>query len=145
MSLQIPKTLKKYKSGTERKSRHIKGRTKNPGDTVDTRIAHLHESMIYPCGEFKFFRQWSAPPKQFPPFWHRSWAKTNENLSAKRENLPCVQHWRSEGVGKERSWQLREGRKRSKIIEIVAARDIVFALAQSGVCAAFSRGSISIC
>ena len=30
--------------------------------------------------------------------------------------------------------------KRSKIIEIVAARDIVFALAQSGVCAAFSRG-----
>jgi hypothetical protein len=34
-------------------------------------------------------------------------------------------------------------RKRSKIIEIVAAQDIVFALAQSGVCAAFSRGSIS--
>jgi hypothetical protein len=33
-------------------------------------------------------------------------------------------------------------RKRSKIIEIVAARDIVFALAQSGVCAAFSRGSV---
>lgn len=31
-------------------------------------------------------------------------------------------------------------RKRSKIIEIVAARDIVFALAHSGVCAAFSRG-----
>lgn len=31
-------------------------------------------------------------------------------------------------------------RKRSKIIEIVAARDIVFALAQSGVCAAFCRG-----
>ncbi|CAK9135918.1 unnamed protein product [Ilex paraguariensis] len=30
-------------------------------------------------------------------------------------------------------------KKRSKIIEIVAARDIVFALAQSGVCAAFSR------
>ncbi|KAE8702627.1 putative pterin-4-alpha-carbinolamine dehydratase-like [Hibiscus syriacus] len=30
-------------------------------------------------------------------------------------------------------------RKRSKIIEIVAARDIVFGLAQSGVCAAFSR------
>ncbi|KAJ8548402.1 hypothetical protein K7X08_030871 [Anisodus acutangulus] len=32
-------------------------------------------------------------------------------------------------------------KKRSKIIEIVAARDIVFALAQSGVCAAFSRES----
>jgi hypothetical protein len=31
-------------------------------------------------------------------------------------------------------------RKRSKIIEIVAARDMVFALAQSGVCAAFSQG-----
>ncbi|KAL3650370.1 hypothetical protein CASFOL_006773 [Castilleja foliolosa] len=30
-------------------------------------------------------------------------------------------------------------KKRSKVIEIVAARDIVFALAQSGVCAAFSR------
>ncbi|XP_042031612.1 uncharacterized protein LOC121778348 isoform X2 [Salvia splendens] len=30
-------------------------------------------------------------------------------------------------------------KKRSKIIEIVAARDIVFALAQSGVCAAFSQ------
>ncbi|CAI8598666.1 unnamed protein product [Vicia faba] len=30
-------------------------------------------------------------------------------------------------------------RKRSKIIEIVAAQDIVFALAQSGLCAAFSR------
>lgn len=35
-------------------------------------------------------------------------------------------------------------KKRSKIIEIVAARDIVFALAQSGVCAAFSRGSLTI-
>lgn len=33
-------------------------------------------------------------------------------------------------------------KKRSKIIEIVAARDIVFALAQSGVCAAFSRGGL---
>ncbi|KAL6541671.1 hypothetical protein OROGR_011157 [Orobanche gracilis] len=32
-------------------------------------------------------------------------------------------------------------KKRSKIIEIVAARDIVFALAQSGVCAAFGRES----
>lgn len=30
-------------------------------------------------------------------------------------------------------------KKRTRIIEIVAARDIVFALAQSGVCAAFSR------
>ncbi|KAL8154365.1 hypothetical protein V2J09_012125 [Rumex salicifolius] len=30
-------------------------------------------------------------------------------------------------------------RKRSKIIEIVAAHDIIFALAQSGICAAFSR------
>ncbi|XP_047264203.1 uncharacterized protein LOC107863559 isoform X2 [Capsicum annuum] len=30
-------------------------------------------------------------------------------------------------------------KKRSKIIEIVAARDVIFALAQSGVCAAFSR------
>ncbi|CAN6705473.1 unnamed protein product [Malus baccata var. baccata] len=35
-------------------------------------------------------------------------------------------------------------RKRSKIIEIVAARDIVFALAQSSVCAAFGRGSSCI-
>lgn len=35
-------------------------------------------------------------------------------------------------------------KKRSKIIEIVAARDIVFALAQSGVCAAFSRGNIEL-
>lgn len=31
-------------------------------------------------------------------------------------------------------------RKRSKVIEIVAARGILFALTQSGVCAAFSRG-----
>lgn len=30
--------------------------------------------------------------------------------------------------------------KRTRVIEIVAARDIVFALAHSGVCAAFSRG-----
>ncbi|XP_006486109.3 uncharacterized protein LOC102621895 [Citrus sinensis] len=30
-------------------------------------------------------------------------------------------------------------KKRSKVIEIVAAQDIVFALAQSGVCAAYSR------
>lgn len=30
--------------------------------------------------------------------------------------------------------------KRTKVFEIVAARDIVFALAHSGVCAAFSRG-----
>lgn len=33
-------------------------------------------------------------------------------------------------------------RKRSKIIEIVAAYDIVFALGQNGVCAAFSRGKV---
>lgn len=32
--------------------------------------------------------------------------------------------------------------KRTKVIEIVAARDVVFALAHSGLCAAFSRGSI---
>jgi hypothetical protein len=31
-------------------------------------------------------------------------------------------------------------KKRSKIIEIVAAKDIIFALAHSGLCAAFSRG-----
>lgn len=31
--------------------------------------------------------------------------------------------------------------KRTKVIEIVAAREIVFALAHSGVCAAFSRGT----
>lgn len=41
---------------------------------------------------------------------------------------------------KENSLLLPYLRKRSKIIEIVAARDIVFALAQSGICAAFSRG-----
>lgn len=35
-------------------------------------------------------------------------------------------------------------KKRSKIVEIVAARDIVFALAQSGICAAFSRGIIKV-
>ncbi|GJN14746.1 hypothetical protein PR202_gb01603 [Eleusine coracana subsp. coracana] len=40
---------------------------------------------------------------------------------------------------KENSLLLPYLRKRSKIIEIVAARDIVFALSQSGVCAAFSR------
>uniref|UniRef100_A0A804PRV8 Sucrose-phosphatase C-terminal domain-containing protein n=1 Tax=Zea mays TaxID=4577 RepID=A0A804PRV8_MAIZE len=34
-------------------------------------------------------------------------------------------------------------RKRSKIIEIVAARDIVFALSQLGVCAAFSSGTFA--
>lgn len=33
--------------------------------------------------------------------------------------------------------------KRTKVIEIVAARDIVFALAHSGVCAAFSRGTLA--
>lgn len=32
-------------------------------------------------------------------------------------------------------------KKRSKVIEIVSAQDIVFALVQSGVCAAFSRGN----
>ncbi|KAL0908867.1 hypothetical protein M5K25_023378 [Dendrobium thyrsiflorum] len=32
-------------------------------------------------------------------------------------------------------------KKRSKIIEIVAAKDVIFALAQSGLCAAFSRTS----
>lgn len=30
-------------------------------------------------------------------------------------------------------------KKRSKIIEIVSAKDVIFALAQSGLCAAFSR------
>lgn len=37
--------------------------------------------------------------------------------------------------------QLNFLKKRSKITEIVAAKDVVFALAQSGVCAAFSRES----
>ncbi|XP_044461090.1 uncharacterized protein LOC123192566 isoform X2 [Mangifera indica] len=37
------------------------------------------------------------------------------------------------------SMELPSLRKRSKIVEIVAASDIVFALARSGVCAAFSR------
>ncbi|CAN6470036.1 unnamed protein product [Victoria cruziana] len=32
-------------------------------------------------------------------------------------------------------------KKRSKIIEIIAARDVIFALAQSGLCAAFSRST----
>lgn len=36
--------------------------------------------------------------------------------------------------------QLHFLKKRSRIIEIVAAHDIVFALTQSGICAAFSRG-----
>lgn len=36
--------------------------------------------------------------------------------------------------------QLSFLRKRSKIVEIVSAKDIIFALAQSGACAAFSRG-----
>nr|CAB3464905.1 unnamed protein product [Digitaria exilis] len=40
---------------------------------------------------------------------------------------------------KENSSLLPFLRKRSKIIEIVAARDIVFALSQAGICAAFSR------
>ena len=31
-------------------------------------------------------------------------------------------------------------RRRSKIIEIVAAKDIIFALAHSGICATFNRG-----
>ena len=31
-------------------------------------------------------------------------------------------------------------KKRSRIVEIVAARDTVFALTHSGICAAFSRG-----
>jgi hypothetical protein len=34
-------------------------------------------------------------------------------------------------------------RRRSKIIEIVAAKDIIFALAHSGLCAAFNRGRCS--
>ncbi|KAL5995754.1 hypothetical protein ACLOJK_025823 [Asimina triloba] len=33
-------------------------------------------------------------------------------------------------------------RRRTKIIEIVAAKDVIFALAQSGLCAAFSRKSL---
>jgi hypothetical protein len=34
-------------------------------------------------------------------------------------------------------------KRRSKIIEIVAAKDIIFALANSGLCAAFNRGRCS--
>jgi hypothetical protein len=33
-------------------------------------------------------------------------------------------------------------KRRSKIIEIVAAKDIIFALANSGLCAAFNRGRL---
>lgn len=36
-------------------------------------------------------------------------------------------------------------KKRSRIVEIVAARDTVFALTHSGICAAFSRGSRLAC
>ena len=35
-------------------------------------------------------------------------------------------------------------KKRSKIIEIVAAKDVIFALAQSGLCAAFSRSKSAL-
>jgi hypothetical protein len=31
-------------------------------------------------------------------------------------------------------------RKRSKIVEVVAAQDLIFALTRTGVCAVFSRG-----
>jgi hypothetical protein len=31
-------------------------------------------------------------------------------------------------------------RKRSKVVEVVAAQDLIFALTRTGVCAVFSRG-----
>jgi hypothetical protein len=34
-------------------------------------------------------------------------------------------------------------RKRSKIVEVVAAQDLIFALTRTGVCAVFSRGELS--
>lgn len=34
-------------------------------------------------------------------------------------------------------------KRRSKVIEIVAAKDMIFALANSGLCAAFNRGKCS--
>lgn len=38
------------------------------------------------------------------------------------------------------TWRLQYMQKRTKIVEIVAAQGLIFALAQSGACAAFSRG-----
>ena len=34
-------------------------------------------------------------------------------------------------------------RKRSKVVEVVAAQDLIFALTRTGVCAVFSRGAFA--
>ena len=41
------------------------------------------------------------------------------------------------------TWRLQYMQKRTKIVEIVAANGLIFALAQSGACAAFSRGDLA--
>jgi hypothetical protein len=39
------------------------------------------------------------------------------------------------------TWQLAFLRRRSRVLELVAAEDILVALSHSGICAAFSRGT----
>ncbi|KAJ7300230.1 hypothetical protein O6H91_Y032100 [Diphasiastrum complanatum] len=68
-----------------------------------------------------------------------NWAFNRSSSQEKFQNFQLQEEFDTHDPKAHRFLKLPFLKKRSKIVEIVAARDTVFALAHSGVCAAFSR------
>ncbi|XP_024527643.1 uncharacterized protein LOC9662931 isoform X2 [Selaginella moellendorffii] len=68
-----------------------------------------------------------------------NWAFNRTSSQEKFRNFQLQEEFDTHDPKAHRCLKLPFLKKRSKIVEIVAARDIVFALAHSGICAAFSR------
>ncbi|GAQ85168.1 hypothetical protein KFL_002220120 [Klebsormidium nitens] len=68
-----------------------------------------------------------------------NWAISRTNSTEKFRNFCLLEEFDTHDPKSHEFLRLPFLKKRSRIVEIVAARDIVFALAHSGVCAAFSR------
>eukprot|EP00245_Coleochaete_scutata_P007175 TRINITY_DN22284_c0_g1_i1.p1 TRINITY_DN22284_c0_g1~~TRINITY_DN22284_c0_g1_i1.p1 ORF type:complete len:473 (-),score=65.66 TRINITY_DN22284_c0_g1_i1:261-1679(-) len=68
-----------------------------------------------------------------------NWAFNKGNSQEKFRNFQLQEEFDTHDPKAHQFMKLPFLKKRSRIVEIVAARDIVFALAQAGVCAAFSR------
>eukprot|EP00262_Sarcandra_glabra_P005995 TRINITY_DN1797_c0_g1_i1.p1 TRINITY_DN1797_c0_g1~~TRINITY_DN1797_c0_g1_i1.p1 ORF type:complete len:475 (+),score=55.71 TRINITY_DN1797_c0_g1_i1:325-1749(+) len=64
---------------------------------------------------------------------------SSSNAQEKFRNFQLQEEFDTHDPGAHWFLRLQFLKKRSKIIEIVAAKDVIFALAQSGLCAAFSR------
>lgn len=72
-----------------------------------------------------------------------NWAFNRTNSQEKFRNFHLQEEFDTHDPKAHHFLKLPFLKKRSRIVEIVAARDTVFALTHSGICAAFSRGSTS--